>query len=60
MTNNVKFYSLNVHGLSDRKKRKDVFAWLKQKHFSIYCLQDIHVGPSKETYFQQDWDMMYV
>ena len=55
MTNNVKICSLNVRGLSDRKKRKDVFAWLKQKHFSIYCLQDIHVGPANETYFQQDW-----
>ena len=43
MTNNVKICSLNVRGLSDRKKRKDVFAWLQQKHFSIYCLQDIHV-----------------
>ena len=29
MTNNEKICSLNVRGLSDRKKRKDVFAWLK-------------------------------
>ena len=49
MTSNVKIYLLNVCGLSDRKKRKDVFAWLRQENLSIYCLQDIHVRPSNET-----------
>ena len=31
ITNNVKSCSLNACRLSDRKKRKDVFAWLRQK-----------------------------
>ena len=28
----------------DTVKRKDVLNWLKDKRYSIYCLQDIHVG----------------
>ena len=36
--------SMNVRGLTDPVKRKDVLNWLKDKKYSIYCLQDIHVG----------------
>ena len=47
--------SMNVRGLSNGAKRVDVFNWLKSKNFSIYCLQDVHVGPKYETNFIQDW-----
>ena len=55
MTDTISICSLNVRGLTDRKKRIDVFAWLKDKNLDIYCLQDIHVGPTNELSFQQDW-----
>ena len=46
---------MNVRGLSNGAKRVDVFSWLKNKNFSIYCLQDIHVGTKYESHFIQDW-----
>ena len=55
MSNTVKMGSMNVRGLSNSVKRMDVFNWLKSKQFSIYCLQDIHVGPKYEAAFIQDW-----
>ena len=47
--------SMNVPGLSNRAKRLDIFNWLNKNNFSIYCLQDIHVGPKYESSFKQDW-----
>ena len=47
--------SMNVRGLSNVAKRVDVFCWLKNKNFSIYCLQDIHVGAKYESEFIRDW-----
>ena len=47
--------SMNVPGLSNRAKRLDIFNWLNNNTFSIYCLQDIHVGPKYESSFKQDW-----
>ena len=55
MTQTIKIGSMNVRGLSNRAKRLDVFNWLNNKNFSIYCLQDIHVGPKYESSFKQDW-----
>ena len=34
--------SANCQGLGDKIKRKDVFSFLRNKHYSIYCLQDTH------------------
>ena len=44
MTQRIKIDSMNVRGLSNRAKRLDIFNWLNNKIFSIYCLQDIPVG----------------
>ena len=46
---------MNVRGLTDSIKRKDVFNWLKHKNYSIYCLQDIHVGDKNKIMFEKDW-----
>ena len=55
MTGNIKICSMNVRGLADHKKRFDLFSWLKQKKFSIYCIQDTHSNLWNEQAFRQDW-----
>ena len=52
---NVKICSMNVRGLGNEEKRRDVFNWLKKKNHAIYCLQDIHVGDKNKTAFCKDW-----
>ena len=47
--------SLNVRGLADSKKRKDVFIWLREKKINIYCLQDVHCAPGSKDRFRSDW-----
>jgi exonuclease III len=39
---NIKIGSVNVRGLADPVKRRDVFLWLKEKDLDIVCLQDVH------------------
>ena len=51
----LKIGSMNVLGLSNGEKRVDVFSWLKDKNFSIFCLQDVRVGAKYESSFIQDW-----
>ena len=55
MINNVKIGSMNVRGLAEKTKRQDVFNWLKQKKYSILCLQDVHVGQKNRNAFIKDW-----
>ena len=55
MASFLKICSMNVRGITDSIKRKDVFNWLKDKNYSIYCLQDIHVGDKNKTAFEKDW-----
>lgn len=38
----LKIGSLNVRGLGDRLKRREMFDWLRRKKFSIYMLQEVH------------------
>ena len=56
---NLKIASLNVRGLADRKKRLDIFEWLKSKQCAIYCLQDIHINSVSEGLFRNDWWRMH-
>ena len=34
--------TLNCRGLRDKRKRGDLFKYLKEMQYSIYCLQDVH------------------
>ena len=36
----LKITSLNVRGICDNMKRKEVFNWLRAKKYSIYMLQE--------------------
>ena len=37
------------------RKRRDVFHYLRQKRFSIYCLQDTHFDPKLDKYISSEW-----
>ena len=49
--------TLNCKGLSDEKKRRDVFNWLRQKKLDIYCLQEAHIQNSKVE--QEKWECQW-
>jgi len=38
----LKVCSLNVRGLGDMLKRREMFKWLRKKNYSIYMLQEVH------------------
>lgn len=40
--NAITIASLNVRGLGNDTKRREIFNWLRSKHFSIYLLQEVH------------------
>ncbi len=46
---------MNCRGLGDKEKRRDVFEYMKQKSYSIVCLQDIHVAPGMEKSVANEW-----
>ena len=47
--------SLNCQGLGNPQKRRDVFHYLKQKSYSIYCLQDTHFDKKLLKYIKAEW-----
>ena len=51
----LKIASLNCQGLGDNKKRRDVLHYLREKQFSIYCLQDTHFDKKMEPYVTAEW-----
>ena len=51
----VSFVSLNTRGLADPSKRRDVFSHLRQKKYSIICLQDTHFTKSLERVITSEW-----
>jgi exonuclease III len=55
MTVNLKIASMNVQGLGDRLKRKDVFNFLKTRNYNIYCIQDTHFIDKEEYLIRSQW-----
>jgi len=55
MTDKISIISMNVQGLGDKMKRKDVINFLKSKKYSICMLQDTHFIPSEEKYIRSLW-----
>ena len=55
MSNTVKIVSVNCQGLSDPRKRKDVFYYLRQKSYSRYLLQDTHFDTKMENCIRAEW-----
>ena len=55
MCSMITISSLNCQGLGNMYKRRDVFHYLKQKSYSIFCLQDTHFDKKLENYIQSEW-----
>ena len=47
--------SLNTNGLNDMTKRRDVFNYLRNKNFSIICLQETHFNENMEKLVKSEW-----
>ena len=50
-----KISSLNVNGLGDFQKRKDVFGYLRNLKHDIYFLQETHIKTDQENYTRSTW-----
>ncbi len=50
-----KICSLNAKGLRDRKKRRELFIWLREKNFSIYFLQETHSTVNDIKCWDNEW-----
>jgi exonuclease III len=54
----INVLSLNVRGLGDGKKRREIFRWLKRYHKaseSITFLQETHTVAENEKTWERDW-----
>ena len=47
--------SFNVRGLRDNAKRREVFNWLRSKHFAIYMLQEAHCTENTNHVWSAEW-----
>ena len=48
--------SLNVRGLGNNAKRKEVFNWLRAKKQSIYMLQEVHCSQDTTDIWTCEWE----
>ncbi len=51
----ISIASLNVNGLSDIAKRKQMFTWFKQQDYNIIFMQETHSSVETENIFEKDW-----
>ena len=56
MTSKIKIASMNVQGLGDNKKCRDVITFLKGKHLNICCIQDTHYTDKTIPFVRSLWD----
>ena len=54
-TTGLKIVSLNVRGLGNNAKRKEVFNWLRAKKQSIYKLQEAHCSEGTIDIWTCEW-----
>ena len=50
-----KILTVNCGGLRDQYKRRDIFDYLRNKDFSIYCLQDTHFTDDNLNFITSQW-----
>ena len=51
----LKILSVNCQGLGDINKRRDVFNYLRNMDYNIYCLQDTHFTIDTENDIRNLW-----
>ena len=56
MTFNFNLASLNIKGLGKKKKRHEVFHWLKKYHNGIILLQETHCTTKYHETWRREWD----
>lgn len=49
----LKILTYNIQGVGGRSKRTDVFDYLKNLNFDIFCLQETHVTDKEENFDKQ-------
>ena len=54
-TTDLRIASLNVRGLGNNAKRKEVFNWLRAKKQSIYMLQEVHCSEDTTDTWTCEW-----
>ena len=52
----IKICSMNCRGLNDRKKRFDVFHYLRQQNYDIYFLRETDFNDFTESQIRNEWD----
>ena len=51
----LKIGSLNVWGLGNEMKRRQIFSWLREKQFNVYFLQETRCTQEKEQIWESEW-----
>ena len=51
----VNVFSMNTRGLADKRKRAEVFSWLKDQDAEIFFLQETHSTPNAERSWIDQW-----
>ena len=46
---------MNVRGLNDTKKRRDIFDWLRNRNYDICLLQETHATENVENKWRNEW-----
>ena len=54
-SNYLSIFSLNVRGLREKKKRENLFYWLKQKNAGIIFLQETYWTDGLLSSIEKDW-----
>ena len=55
MGDDLKISTLNVNGLADPKKRRDVFSYLREQNHDVYFLQETHIKENLENCIRSIW-----
>ena len=55
MASAIQICSLNVRGLGEQTKRREIFNWLRTKTFSIFMLQEFHCVNENIPIYLAEW-----
>ena len=51
----LKICPLNVRGLGDWLKRREMFNWLRKKNYQVYMLQEVHCSENTISVWSAEW-----
>ena len=52
---NLEIGSINVRGLGDQVKRREIFNWLPAKKYSVYFIQEVHCTENNKNDYRAEW-----